>query len=140
MNSAKNCVATFNTTGGGGGGGDTGGGDGGSGGTGGGDGGGGGCFIATAAYGSYLDPHVRVLRDLRDKYLLTNSAGRWFVKMYYRHSPPLAEIISRHESLRLITRATLTPIVYGLKYPIGATLILIGAPLIVFALRRGLKR
>jgi hypothetical protein len=45
--------------------------------SGGGGGGGGGCFIAAAADGSPLEPHViKVLREFRDHYLLTSGAGK----------------------------------------------------------------
>jgi hypothetical protein len=86
-------------------------------GTAGGGSGGSGCFIATAAYGSYLDAHVEVLRRFRDQHLLTNSLGRHFVQFYYRHSPPIATVIRQSPTLRGITRWVLTPIIISIEYP-----------------------
>jgi len=80
-------------------------------------GGGGGklCFIATAAYGSCLDPHVQILRDFRDRYLLDYKLGQKLVKLYYQKSPPIAETIAANEVLRLMTRWGLIPVV-GVAY------------------------
>jgi len=50
-----------------------------------------GCFIATAAFGSYVEPHVMVLRDFRDRFLLFNSIGKGFVRLYNTYLPPIAE-------------------------------------------------
>ena len=80
-------------------------------GDGGGGGGGGGCFIATAAYGSYLDSHVETLRNFRDQYLLTNPVGQALVSTYYEVSPPVAEFIDDHPTLKPIVRAGLMPAV-----------------------------
>jgi hypothetical protein len=73
--------------------------------------GGGACFIATAAFGTPWEKHVRILRTFRDRFLLTNSAGRTFVKFYYEVSPPVAAGISRSEGLRFLTRCSLMPLV-----------------------------
>ncbi len=81
-------------------------------------GGGGGCFIATAAYGSYLDPHVMVLRHFRDNVLLQSGPGTEFVKFYYKHSPPIADFIAQHPLLKLVTRLALTPLIVLVKYPV----------------------
>jgi len=74
-------------------------------------GGGGGCFIATAAYGSYIAPNVRVLRKFRDRFLLTNTVGRAFVDFYYTYSPPVANFIANHDTLRALVRWSLLPVV-----------------------------
>jgi endonuclease YncB( thermonuclease family) len=77
----------------------------------------GGCFIATAAYGSPVDPYVKILRKFRDKYLLTNKIGRKFVRIYYSYSPVIAGYISKHDSLKVITRLSLLPVI-GLSWVI----------------------
>jgi hypothetical protein len=77
----------------------------------GGGGGGGGCFIATAAYGSYMEPHVVILRQFRDNILLKSSWGKVFVELYYKYSPPASEFIAEHDVLRAMARWGLLPIV-----------------------------
>lgn len=70
-----------------------------------------GCFIATAAYGSLMEPHVKILRDFRDRFLFDNAAGRRLVRLYYNHSPPIADFIAEHDSLRAMVRISLLPFV-----------------------------
>ena len=72
---------------------------------------GGGCFIATAAYGTPMAEEIQVLRDFRDEYLLANPLGQAFVDLYYRFSPPIAEFITYHPSLKPMVRAGLLPAV-----------------------------
>ena len=77
----------------------------------GGGGRGGGCFIATAAYGSSMERHVTILSEFRDRFLLTNSAGKALMRFYYTLSPPVADGIARHEGLRRLVRLSLLPVV-----------------------------
>jgi hypothetical protein len=90
-----------------------------------------GCFIATASYGSYLEDDVMVLRKFRDYCLLTNGVGRALVKMYYRLSPPIAKCVAKDETLKITTRTALTPIVYTVKYPLGAVLMAVIGGLVI---------
>jgi hypothetical protein len=80
-----------------------------------GSGGGGGCFIATAAFGSKFEKHVQLLRRFRDLHLMPHSVGRAFVNAYYRYSPPLANVIADHETVRMVIRWSLLPLI-GLSW------------------------
>ncbi|ACM19861.1 hypothetical protein Geob_1502 [Geotalea daltonii FRC-32] len=84
-----------------------------------------GCFIATAAYGSYLHPKVTLLRQFRDHYLLTNAPGRAFVSLYYRVSPPLAAFIAEHATARTLCRVVLAPVIFFVEHSLALPLILI---------------
>jgi len=69
------------------------------------------CIIATAAYGSELDPHVQFLRSFRDNFALKTFAGSKFMDVfnawYYSFSPSVASFISTSEVLRAATRVTI---------------------------------
>lgn len=99
----------------------------------------GGCFIATAAYGSMLEPHVVALRQFRDQYLERTGLGRAFIRLYYRHSPPVAAVIAEHEWLRFLVRMLLTPLVLAIAFPFRA-LMLAGLMAVTLRARSGRAR
>ena len=85
-----------------------------------------GCFIATAAWGSALDPHVSALRRFRDRFLLTHAPGRTFVALYYRFSPPLADYIAARPAARMVARAMLWPLVIIVEHPVSLLWLAVG--------------
>lgn len=70
------------------------------------------CFIATAAYGSSAAPAVGLLRQFRDRHLLSHGPGRLAVQFYELISPPLARIVNENEILKAAVRLWLQPLVY----------------------------
>jgi len=82
----------------------------------------GGCFIATAAYGTPMAQDIEVLRDFRDQYVLTNPMGEASVELYYITSPPIADFITDHPTLKPVVRAGLKPIVVMSSVAVNTTL------------------
>jgi hypothetical protein len=62
-----------------------------------------------------MEPHVKILRDFRDRFMIDNIAGKGFVSLYYKYSPPMADFIAKHDSLRAMVRISLLPVV-GLSW------------------------
>jgi len=109
------------------------------------------CFIATAAYGSPMEPQVEVLREFRDRFLLDNRPGKIFVLFYNTYSPELADFMARHDNLRTVVRLGLLPLVgvswIALKLGPIPTMVfmllpmaLIGTAAVIVSKRRWLRR
>ena len=104
------------------------------------------CFIATAAYGTPMAEEIQILREFRDKYLLTNPLGQALVNFYYSVSPPIAEFVTEHPILKPIVRAGLLPAVamstvvvnttLNEKAAIVGSLVLLSATLAIWVERR----
>lgn len=77
------------------------------------------CLIATAAYGSPLNPQVQELREFRDNVVLESRLGSVFMHAfnawYYSFSPSIAEAERKSGLLRAIVRTALSPLVELLK-------------------------
>jgi len=68
-----------------------------------------GCFIATAAFGSELDPHVQFLRKFRDEVVLKSTFKNpfeWLLGQYYKFSPPIAMKMKENSLLKIVLKYT----------------------------------
>lgn len=63
-----------------------------------------GCFIATAVYGNYDAPEVKILREFRDSFLSKYKLGQLFIKEYYNYSPPIASVIKKNYFLIIASK------------------------------------
>jgi hypothetical protein len=79
-----------------------------------------GCFVATAAYGSELDPDVEFLRRFRDDVIRATRTGERFWERYWeryqRLSPTIVDMIEQDPDLRELVRWSLVePLVHYLE-------------------------
>ena len=70
-----------------------------------------GCFIATAAYGSALEPKVGALRTVRDALRPGSPLFATALDLYYRSSPAAAAVLARSDVARAVARLLIGPIV-----------------------------
>jgi hypothetical protein len=68
-----------------------------------------GCFVATAAYGSEMEPQVAALRSLRDSLRPKSGLVAAAVDLYYRSGPAAAAVIARSDTARTLARRLLAP-------------------------------
>jgi hypothetical protein len=80
-----------------------------------------GCFVATAAYGSSLEPEVEALRVARDALKVRSPLFAAATDLYYRAGPAAAAVISRSEAARALVRAALRPVA-GVARAVGPVL------------------
>ena len=80
---------------------------------------GGGCLIATATFGSELEPQVQQLRELRDNQLLNTELGTSFMnsfnEFYYSFSPVIADYERENPMFKETIKITLTPLLFSLS-------------------------
>ncbi|MCE9572380.1 MAG: fibronectin type III domain-containing protein [Deltaproteobacteria bacterium] len=74
------------------------------------------CFVATAAYGSFLANDVEMLRRFRDQYLQSHVLGELLVETYYSVGPAVAGVVEHSDPLRAMARDVLEPAVDWVRH------------------------
>jgi hypothetical protein len=69
-----------------------------------------GCFIATAAFGSDLEPEVDAFRGLRDRAVASTAIAQLGADIYYATAPAAARLIERSDVVRALVRRPLRPL------------------------------
>lgn len=69
-----------------------------------------GCFVATAAYGSAMDPEVAALRAARDELRPQSALFAAAIELYYRSGPAAASVIGRSDTARALARRLIGPV------------------------------
>jgi len=70
-----------------------------------------GCFIATAAYGSPLEPQVQALRTARDALRPRSVVAATATDLYYRSSPAAAALLGGSDVAKAVVRTLLGPVI-----------------------------
>ena len=70
-----------------------------------------GCFVATAAYGTALEPEVQALRVARDALRARSTTFATATDLYYRAGPVAAGLIGHSDTARAVVRRLLAPVV-----------------------------
>ncbi len=99
------------------------------------------CFVATATYGNYDHPFVKILRVFRDDTLAHYAWGRGFIDWYYDNSPALAGFIEDHAVARAVSYLLLAPLVafaaiWEYTGPLGKLALLLALGMILRMRRR----
>lgn len=80
---------------------------------------GGGCLIATAAFGSELAPQVQLLREIRDKKVLSTDSGAAFMagfnQLYYSFSPAIADLQRQNPLFKDAVKLAIMPMLSSLS-------------------------
>lgn len=68
-----------------------------------------GCFVATAAYGSALEPEVAALRRARDRLRASSPLFATATDLYYRSGPAAAAVVAESDLARGLARRVIGP-------------------------------
>jgi hypothetical protein len=68
-----------------------------------------GCFVATAAYGSALEPEVAALRHARDRLRASSAIFATAADLYYRSGPAAAALVERSDLAKGVARRVIAP-------------------------------
>jgi hypothetical protein len=77
------------------------------------------CYIATAVYGNGNAPEVLLLRQFRDRFLLSSMMGRLFVTVYYFISPRMIKYLNGSIRKKIIKALVINPALYFAKKRLG---------------------